>query len=230
MATIALAGDVMLGRGVNEALRDMRPEEPWGDVLPLLLDADLRIINLECAITDHRQPWTRTPKVFHFRADPSAVEVLRAARIAAAVRATLGRSAASCARARLIQNSATRRMVKRRNAPDLWIGTDKTTGAEFAPKRGAKTTEYTEHTETENRLKITPFTNLVRGSFASGLSPSVYSVFSVVLAARSRLIEREQAMQRTMPDRFLNGALAAGLFGAPPRRATGPRHHSLWGG
>jgi poly-gamma-glutamate capsule biosynthesis protein CapA/YwtB (metallophosphatase superfamily) len=81
MITVTLAGDVMLGRGVNETLRGVRPEEPWGDVLPLLLAADLRILNLECAVTEHRCPWSRTPKVFHFRADPAAVEVLRAARI-----------------------------------------------------------------------------------------------------------------------------------------------------
>ena len=81
MITVALVGDVMLGRGVNERLRSMRPEEPWGDVLPALSSADLRIANLECAITGHDRPWTRTPKVFHFRADPRAVEVLRAARI-----------------------------------------------------------------------------------------------------------------------------------------------------
>jgi poly-gamma-glutamate capsule biosynthesis protein CapA/YwtB (metallophosphatase superfamily) len=81
MVTVALVGDVMLGRGVNEVLRSLRPEEPWGDVLPLMDAADLRIINLECAITDYKQPWTRTPKVFHFRADPSVVEVLRAARV-----------------------------------------------------------------------------------------------------------------------------------------------------
>ena len=81
MLTMALVGDVMLGRGVNEALRTKGPEEPWGDVLSLLEAADLRIINLECAITNHKQPWMRTPKVFHFRADPSAVEVLRVARV-----------------------------------------------------------------------------------------------------------------------------------------------------
>src|SRR5918997_633403 len=81
MITVALVGDVMLGRRVNDALRTLRPEQPWGDVLPLLVSADLRIVNLECAITDHKQPWTRTPKVFHFRADPSAIEVLRAARV-----------------------------------------------------------------------------------------------------------------------------------------------------
>jgi poly-gamma-glutamate capsule biosynthesis protein CapA/YwtB (metallophosphatase superfamily) len=82
MITLALTGDVMLGRRVAEALNDhMRPEAPWGDVLPLLDAADLRIINLECAITDNEQPWTRTPKVFHFRAKPSAIETLRTARI-----------------------------------------------------------------------------------------------------------------------------------------------------
>jgi poly-gamma-glutamate capsule biosynthesis protein CapA/YwtB (metallophosphatase superfamily) len=79
MVTLALTGDVMLGRGVNETLPDARPEEPWGEVLPLLGSADLRIINLECAITEHKRKWSRTPKVFHFRADPQAIEVLRAA-------------------------------------------------------------------------------------------------------------------------------------------------------
>ena len=81
MITLALTGDVMLGRGVNATLRAARPEEPWGDVLPLLRSADLRIINLECAVTEHERPWSRTRKVFHFRADPLAIEVLRAARI-----------------------------------------------------------------------------------------------------------------------------------------------------
>jgi poly-gamma-glutamate capsule biosynthesis protein CapA/YwtB (metallophosphatase superfamily) len=82
MITLALTGDVMLGRGVAAVLDDhMRPEAPWGDVMPLLDTADLRIINLECAITDYERPWTRTPKVFHFRAQPSAVETLRTARI-----------------------------------------------------------------------------------------------------------------------------------------------------
>jgi poly-gamma-glutamate synthesis protein (capsule biosynthesis protein) len=79
--TLALTGDVMLGRGVNGTLRTARPEEPWGDVLPLLDSADLRIINLECAITEHKQPWSLTPKVFHFRADPVANEVLKTARV-----------------------------------------------------------------------------------------------------------------------------------------------------
>lgn len=71
LITIALTGDVMLGRGVNEDLKTMAAEEPWGDTLPLLCGADLRLINLECAITgEEAQPWRRTPKTFHFRADP----------------------------------------------------------------------------------------------------------------------------------------------------------------
>jgi poly-gamma-glutamate capsule biosynthesis protein CapA/YwtB (metallophosphatase superfamily) len=82
MITLALMGDVMLGRRVAEALNyHMGPEEPWGGMMPLLDAADLRIINLECAITDNEQPWTRTAKVFHFRTPPSAIETLRTARI-----------------------------------------------------------------------------------------------------------------------------------------------------
>ncbi len=81
MLTLALMGDVMLGRGVNEALVAMRPAELWGGVLPHLVQADLRIANLECALTTHTHQWTRTRKMFHFRADPSAVKALQAARI-----------------------------------------------------------------------------------------------------------------------------------------------------
>jgi poly-gamma-glutamate synthesis protein (capsule biosynthesis protein) len=81
MLTLALTGDVMLGRLVNDRLKDMQPEKVWGDVLPHLAQADLRIINLECALTNHLQPWTRSEKMFHFRADPKAVRVLQAAHI-----------------------------------------------------------------------------------------------------------------------------------------------------
>lgn len=81
MHTLALIGDVMLGRGVNEAFQTMRPQDVWGNVLPHLMQADLRIANLECALTAHRRPWTRSWKMFHFRADPDAVRILQAARI-----------------------------------------------------------------------------------------------------------------------------------------------------
>jgi poly-gamma-glutamate synthesis protein (capsule biosynthesis protein) len=81
MLTLALVGDVMLGRGVDAALRHMRPHDMWGDVLPLLRQVDLRIANLECALTRHAQPWARTWKMYHFRADAAAVRFLQAARI-----------------------------------------------------------------------------------------------------------------------------------------------------
>jgi poly-gamma-glutamate synthesis protein (capsule biosynthesis protein) len=74
-------GDVMLGRLMNEVLRDRGPAHPWGDMLPLLRSADVRLINLECVIAGGGEAWTRTRKVFHFRADPSALSSLRVAAI-----------------------------------------------------------------------------------------------------------------------------------------------------
>jgi poly-gamma-glutamate capsule biosynthesis protein CapA/YwtB (metallophosphatase superfamily) len=71
----------MLGRLVNDRLKDMQPEEVWGDLLPHLAQADLRIVNLEFALTTHLQQWTRTEKMFHFRAEPEAVRVLQVAHI-----------------------------------------------------------------------------------------------------------------------------------------------------
>jgi poly-gamma-glutamate capsule biosynthesis protein CapA/YwtB (metallophosphatase superfamily) len=81
MPTLALIGDVMIGRGVAAVLKNMQPQDMWGDVLPHLLQADLRIANLECALTRHAQSWTRSWKTYHFRADPAAVRFLQAARI-----------------------------------------------------------------------------------------------------------------------------------------------------
>ena len=40
--TLALAGDVMLARLVNESIRANGPLYPWGDVLPLVREADFR--------------------------------------------------------------------------------------------------------------------------------------------------------------------------------------------
>ncbi|MDA8218194.1 MAG: CapA family protein [Dehalococcoidales bacterium] len=77
--TMALAGDVMLGRLVNDALDLGGPRYPWGDTLPLLRQADLTLINLECVIASRGRPWIRTPKVFHFRASPVGIAVLQAA-------------------------------------------------------------------------------------------------------------------------------------------------------
>ncbi len=69
----------MLGRLVGEAIRFERPAYFWGDVLPILQKLDLLLVNLECVISDKGEQWTRTPKVFHFRAKPKAIDVLKVA-------------------------------------------------------------------------------------------------------------------------------------------------------
>jgi poly-gamma-glutamate capsule biosynthesis protein CapA/YwtB (metallophosphatase superfamily) len=77
--TIAIAGDVMLGRLVNRVIQAHEPQYVWGDLLPLLREADLFLINLECALTSRTEPWhDGIYKAFYFRAEPSAVEMLNA--------------------------------------------------------------------------------------------------------------------------------------------------------
>jgi len=78
---LAFTGDVMLGRLVNEMIGHMGPYYVWGDTLQLLKKADLRLINLECVIAEDGKPWDRSPKVFFFRADPHAIDVLKVAGI-----------------------------------------------------------------------------------------------------------------------------------------------------
>lgn len=81
---MALTGDVMLGRLVDQYViqnRSVHPEEVWGDVLPIMLAADCRLINLECVISSLGREWRPATKAFHFRAGPRALEFLRAAKI-----------------------------------------------------------------------------------------------------------------------------------------------------
>lgn len=70
----------MLGRLVNEFLKTQPSEYVWGDTLPIFKNADVRICNLECVISDFGQPW-QASKVFHFRSDAKNVEVLKIAGI-----------------------------------------------------------------------------------------------------------------------------------------------------
>ncbi len=81
MPTLAFIGDVMLGRGVCEQLRWQQPEAFWGSTLPVLQSANAVIANLECAITRCENRWDRSPKVFYFRADIAAIDVLRAGNV-----------------------------------------------------------------------------------------------------------------------------------------------------
>jgi poly-gamma-glutamate synthesis protein (capsule biosynthesis protein) len=81
---IALTGDVMLGRMVDQSViqnRSVRPEDLWGDVLPVMLAADCRLINLECVISGQGEEWHPATKAFHFRASPRALEFLQVAKI-----------------------------------------------------------------------------------------------------------------------------------------------------
>lgn len=79
---LAFAGDVMLGRLVNESLAGGDYVRPWGDLLPTLWETDLFLINLECALTVRTERWSDGGyKPFYFRADPAAVETLKRARV-----------------------------------------------------------------------------------------------------------------------------------------------------
>ncbi|CCB87111.1 putative uncharacterized protein [Parachlamydia acanthamoebae UV-7] len=78
---IALMGDVMLGRLVNRVLKHRDPAYPWGNTLSILQNADLRICNLECVLSDIGNPWSTTPKVFHFRSDEKNIKTLQVANI-----------------------------------------------------------------------------------------------------------------------------------------------------
>lgn len=81
---LALTGDVMLGRMVDEYVIQnwsVRPETLWGDILPVMLNADCRLINLECVISSRGEAWHPNKKAFHFRARPRALDFLRAAKI-----------------------------------------------------------------------------------------------------------------------------------------------------
>lgn len=78
---LLLAGDVMLGRLVNDWLKNRPPEAPWGDTMPFFKSADLRVCNLECVISDRGEPWEPGKKPFHFRTDPKNIEVLEKASI-----------------------------------------------------------------------------------------------------------------------------------------------------
>ncbi|KKM02440.1 hypothetical protein LCGC14_1784390, partial [marine sediment metagenome] len=58
--TMVFTGDVMLGRLVNQTIRIKGFEYPWGDTLPIMKDANLSLINLECVIAKDGKPWDKT--------------------------------------------------------------------------------------------------------------------------------------------------------------------------
>lgn len=75
---IAFMGDVMIGRLVNECIRQHGYAYPWGNVLPLLHTTDLNLINLETTLTTSEDVVFKT---FNFKSDPEHVAVLKEGRI-----------------------------------------------------------------------------------------------------------------------------------------------------
>jgi poly-gamma-glutamate synthesis protein (capsule biosynthesis protein) len=76
--TIGLAGDVMIGRGVDPMITQYGYAYPWGTVLPILRQTDINIINLETALTHSNH---KVQKVFNFKATPDKVQTLVEAHI-----------------------------------------------------------------------------------------------------------------------------------------------------
>lgn len=80
MPAIGLLGDVMLGRGVAEVLREAPPPELWSEELrSLCASLDLVVCNLECCISGRGERTRRIPgKPFFFRGPTLAVKALQA--------------------------------------------------------------------------------------------------------------------------------------------------------
>jgi poly-gamma-glutamate capsule biosynthesis protein CapA/YwtB (metallophosphatase superfamily) len=77
-ATVALAGDTMLGRLVAERLdAGVAPDRLVApQVAEEMRAADLCLLNLECCISRRGEPWPDPAKPFFFRAPPAAVGTL----------------------------------------------------------------------------------------------------------------------------------------------------------
>lgn len=71
--TIGISGDLMIGRMVNELLKDQPPNYIWGNLIPLLKKTDINLINLEAALTTSDEI---VEKVFNFKSDPKNINVL----------------------------------------------------------------------------------------------------------------------------------------------------------
>jgi poly-gamma-glutamate synthesis protein (capsule biosynthesis protein) len=79
MPSIGVLGDVMLGRGVGQRLKQSPAPAVWSDALmELTASLDLVIANLECCLAMSGRPTRRIPrKPFFFRGPRSATDQLR---------------------------------------------------------------------------------------------------------------------------------------------------------
>ena len=73
---VVFGGDVMIGRTVSAWIRRSGPQYPLRGVARQLRDADLAVVNLECAITNSLHHWKGAPKAFYFGAPAAAVTSL----------------------------------------------------------------------------------------------------------------------------------------------------------
>lgn len=71
---LGLAGDVMIGRLVDENFDRVPHDHIWGSTLPLLQATDLNLVNLEAALTTSAH---KVLKVFNFKAKPDRVNALK---------------------------------------------------------------------------------------------------------------------------------------------------------
>ncbi len=71
-----VVGDIMLGRGVGQTMRERGAGYPFEAVQPLLAGSDLRFANLELPLTERGAP---AAKRYVFRAPPAAAAALRSA-------------------------------------------------------------------------------------------------------------------------------------------------------
>ena len=78
---ILFTGDVMLGRLVNNVFANNEFTYVWGNTINIIKGADFSLINLECSISSRGKEWNKNYKVFHFRANPDAINVLNSAAI-----------------------------------------------------------------------------------------------------------------------------------------------------
>lgn len=74
--TIAAVGDIMLARGVSDAISSEHPDGPFADVREILQSADLTVGNLECVVSDQGEAGQKS---YTFRAPLLAASGLAAA-------------------------------------------------------------------------------------------------------------------------------------------------------
>ena len=77
---IGLAGDVMIGRTVDDIISRYGYAYPWGNMLPLIRSTDITIINLETTLTNSNKI---VDKTFNFKASPDKIKTLTEANITA---------------------------------------------------------------------------------------------------------------------------------------------------